>query len=107
MTVEARLLHGDYKFDFIHTDGAFGYYSCKWKRSDGEEREACLEPCLNGYDAAIYDGRQGILRPKVCTNLTGEALINALELATVTAARFIEEDFNDIDYSETWWEKHH
>jgi len=32
--------------------------------------EICLEPCLNGCDVAIYDDKQDLLEPKVCTGLT-------------------------------------
>lgn len=31
-------------------------------------KEICLEPCLNGFDVAIYEN-QSLLEPKVCTNI--------------------------------------
>ena len=42
------------------------YFSYK---TDGFE--LCLEPCLNGYDVALYDLDQDLIYFKECTNLTG------------------------------------
>lgn len=34
-----------------------------------QKQEVCLEPCLNGYEAAVYDLNQNLVKPKVCTNI--------------------------------------
>ena len=69
--------------------GNQGYFSYK-----DDKYEICLEPCMNGYEVAIYDLRQDLLKPKICTNLEGsmdimpgfnmvqgEALLPAVKLA--------------------------
>ena len=53
-----------------------GYFSTIYKG-----REICLEPCCNGFDIGVYDQNQNILRPKICTNLTGANLISSLDKA--------------------------
>ena len=50
--------------------------------------EVCLEPCLNGFDVAVYDDLNLVL-PKKCTNLdngdspelSGTSVIKALDIA--------------------------
>lgn len=41
-----------------------------WSHVTEDEYEVCLEPCLNGFDVAIYDlEHQLVVRHKKCTNV--------------------------------------
>ena len=56
--------------DFEFINGFNGRHYFSWKSG---EIEICLEPCMNGYDVAIYrfgpDERiAGIIEPKKCTD---------------------------------------
>jgi len=60
-----------------------------------DKHEICLESCVGGYDVAIYDLEQNLLKPKECTNInmsegivfagfsmmTGEAIDKAIKIA--------------------------
>ena len=42
--------------------------------------EICIEPCLDGYDVAIYDQNLNLLEPKQCTNISiGTKVINVVK----------------------------
>ena len=49
-----------FHFDYIQP----GYLSYKTDR-----HEICLEPCLNGWDVALYDLEQNLIGDKYCTNV--------------------------------------
>lgn len=72
-----KLILNDFKRKELHPGYYFSHKTDKY--------EICLEVCLNGYDVAIYDLHQNLLRDKVCTNLVNiqsdEALIKAIEIA--------------------------
>ena len=74
--------------------GSFGHY---FSHILPDGKEVCLEACLNGYDVAIYDKKEGsLIGKKTCTNiegmaeaqiapgfsiLTGEAIEKAIKIA--------------------------
>lgn len=55
-----------FNFETVILEGAlFPYYS--YKLEDGTE--ICLEACMNGFDVAIYNKNENLLRHKECTNM--------------------------------------
>lgn len=52
---------------------AYNYYSYK-----NNEIEICLEPCLNGFDVALYDLNRCLLKEKICTNLKDKGIYSRL-----------------------------
>ncbi len=74
--------------DFKHTfspsgSGSFWY---SWK---GDGVEICLEPCINGFDVAVYDLNMNLLEPKHCLNLTPPfAQETALVMALIKANKY-------------------
>lgn len=61
------------KFKRYGEPGSFQHYF-SFKETDATgEIEICLEACLEGYDVAIYDGKQNLLVdfPKECTKIEG------------------------------------
>ncbi len=84
-----KLTLGDFKRD--GRQGSFGHL---WSYKN-DKVEICLESCMNGYDVALYDLNQELLKPKICTDVdmslrmvapgfsmqTGGAIEKALEIA--------------------------
>lgn len=63
-----RLELSDFKKEYLATGY---YYSYKT-----DKNEVCLEPCLNGFDVAIYDLSQNLIGAKTCTNMTISSIFN-------------------------------
>ncbi len=60
-----------------------GSFTCCFTYTDEDGYEVCLEPCLNGFDVAIYKNKDLVIE-KVCTNIDidvegGHILANYLE----------------------------
>jgi hypothetical protein len=51
-------------FKKITLEGGYSYFSYKHPNF-----EICLEPCLNGFDVAIYSNEQELLDSKQCTDM--------------------------------------
>lgn len=56
-------------------------------------KEICLEPCLNGFDVAIYEN-QSLLEPKVCTDIENyNAWSRNSSIAALSKALSLAEEF--------------
>jgi len=71
----------------------YNYLYYYYKDSKGFPRELCIEPCLSGFCIGIYNSKQLLIKPKVCTNL--DPLISnhktIIERALEIANKMIEE----------------
>jgi hypothetical protein len=64
-----QLTRYDFNIYYLDDDPLKKYFSYKEPGI-----EICLEPCLNGFDVALYDDKQNLLLPKQCTNINPESI---------------------------------
>lgn len=76
----------DFRKEFLTPHGHF-YFS--HILPDG--KEICLEPCLNGYDVAIYQDQE-LIESKQCTRLSMQDQLNDKK-AAITKALVIANEF--------------
>ncbi len=63
-----------------------GTYHAYFSHTLEDGREVCIEPCLNGFDIAIYNLDKDVIGEKTCTNMDGyqyqliEAMKRAIEI---------------------------
>lgn len=84
--------------DFVHIPfpGISGYYFASGLSDD---REVCLEPCLNGFDVAIYDKNKDLIGEKTCTNIDNAYLID--QFAGKLAIKIANEKIKQLEVLDT------
>lgn len=58
------------------------YFKMEGTEWPEDRYELCFEPCLNGFDVAVYDKDLNLLHPKQCTNVN----LGREDIRTVGAA---------------------